>query len=193
MRNAEIKRETLETRIEIKINLDGTGKGNVQTGIKFLDHQLLTLSKHSLIDLDIKAEGDLTHHIIEDVALTLGEALTKALGKKEGIFRFGWAITPMDDALVLVSIDIGGRSYVNLDLNLTESNIENMEPEDIEHFLFSFAQAAKMNLHMKILYGENNHHKVEALFKALALSLRQAVNIDPRRGEREIPSLKGAL
>jgi imidazoleglycerol-phosphate dehydratase len=193
MRTAEVKRETLETRIEIKINLDGTGKGNIQTGIKFLDHQLLTLSKHSLIDLDIKAEGDLTHHIIEDVALTMGEALTKALGKKEGIFRFGWAITPMDDALAIVSIDISGRSYVNLDLNLTESNIENMETEDIEHFLFSFAQTAKMNLHMKILYGDNNHHKVEALFKALALSLKQAVSIDPKRGKGEIPSLKGAL
>ncbi|MEM3588054.1 MAG: imidazoleglycerol-phosphate dehydratase HisB [Candidatus Jordarchaeaceae archaeon] len=192
MRTAEIKRETLETKIEIKINLDGTGKGNVNTGIKFLDHQLLTLSKHSLIDLDIKAEGDLTHHVIEDVALALGDALTKALGKKEGIFRFGWAITPMDDALVLVSIDISGRSYVNLDLTLTESNIEGMEPEDIEHFLFSLAQTAKMNLHMKILYGDNNHHKVEALFKALALSLRQAVSLDPRR-ESEVPSLKGAL
>lgn len=193
MRTAEVKRETLETKIEIKINLDGTGKGNIQTGIKFLNHQLLTLSKHSLIDFDIKAEGDLSHHIIEDVALTLGEALTKALGKKKGIFRFGWAITPMDDALVLVSIDIGGRSYVNLDLNLTESTIEDMETEDIEHFLLSFAQTAKMNLHTKILYGDNNHHKVEALFKALALSLRQAVGIDPRRGEGEVPSLKGAL
>ena len=193
MRTAKVKRETLETRVEVEIDLDGNGKGNVLTGIKFLDHQLRTLSKHSLIDLDIKAEGDLSHHIIEDVALTLGESLTKALGKKKGIFRYGWAITPMDDALVLVSIDIGGRSYVVLDLNLEGSSIEDLESEEIEHFLFSFAQTAKMNLHAKILYGENNHHKAEALFKALALSLRQAVSIDPRRGEREVPSLKGKL
>ncbi len=193
MRTAKVKRETLETRVEVEMNLDGSGKGNVWTGIKFLDHQLRTLSKHSLIDLDIKAEGDLSHHIIEDVALTLGEALTKALGKKKGIFRYGWAITPMDDALVLVSIDIGGRSYVVLDLDLKGSAIEDMESEDIKHFLFSFAQTAKMNLHAKILYGDNNHHKAEALFKALALSLRQAVSTDPRRGEGEVPSLKGTF
>ncbi len=193
MRTAKVKRETLETRVEIEINLDGTGKGNIQTGIKFLDHQLRTLSKHSLIDIDIKAEGDLKHHIIEDVALTLGEAITKALGKKKGIYRYGWAITPMDDALVLISIDIGGRSYVALDLNLKGVTIEDTESEDIEHFLLSFAQATNINLHAKILYGDNNHHKVEALFKALALSLRQAVSIDPRRGESEVPSLKGIL
>jgi imidazoleglycerol-phosphate dehydratase len=193
MRNAKVKRETLETKVEVEIDLDGTGKGNIQTGINFLDHQLRTLSKHSLIDIDIKAEGDLSHHIIEDTALTLGDALTKALGKKKGIFRFGWAITPMDDALALVSIDISGRSYVNLDLDFKEVTIEDMEAEDIEHFLFSFAQTANINLHTKILYGENNHHKVEALFKALALSLRQAVSIDPRRGEDEVPSVKGAL
>ncbi|MGQ9719817.1 MAG: imidazoleglycerol-phosphate dehydratase HisB [Candidatus Jordarchaeum sp.] len=193
MRTANVKRETLETKVEIEMNLDGTGRGKVQTGVKFLDHQLRTLSKHSLIDLDIKAEGDLSHHIIEDVAITLGETLTKALGKKKGIFRFGWAITPMDDALAVVSIDLGGRSYVTLNLNLKDSVIEDMESEDIEHFLLSFTHAANLNLHAKILYGDNNHHKAEALFKALALSLRQAVSIDPRRGEREVPSVKGTL
>nr|MDO8076652.1 imidazoleglycerol-phosphate dehydratase HisB [Candidatus Freyarchaeota archaeon] len=193
MRKAKVKRETLETRVEVEINLDGTGKGNIQTGIRFLDHQLRTLSKHSLIDLDVKAEGDLNHHIVEDVALTMGEALAKALGKKKGIFRYGWAITPMDDALVLVSVDIGGRSYAALDLSLSRAAIEDMEAEDVEHFLLSFAQTAKMNLHAKVLYGSNNHHKVEALFKALAISLRQAVSIDPRRGESEVPSLKGEL
>jgi len=193
MRKAKVKRETLETRVEVEINLDGTGKGNIQTGIRFLDHQLRTLSKHSLIDLDVKAEGDLNHHIVEDVALTMGEALAKALGKKKGIFRYGWAVTPMDDALVLVSVDIGGRSYAALDLSLSRAAIEDMEAEDVEHFLLSFAQTAKMNLHAKVLYGSNNHHKVEALFKALAISLRQAVSIDPRRGESEVPSLKGEL
>ncbi|MHA1362460.1 MAG: imidazoleglycerol-phosphate dehydratase HisB [Candidatus Freyarchaeota archaeon] len=193
MRKAKVKRETLETRVEVEINLDGTGKGNIQTGIRFLNHQLRTLSKHSLIDLDVKAEGDLNHHIVEDVALTMGEALAKALGKKKGIFRYGWAITPMDDALVLVSVDIGGRSYAALDLSLSRAAIEDMEAEDVEHFLLSFAQTAKMNLHAKVLYGSNNHHKVEALFKALAISLRQAVSIDPRRGESEVPSLKGEL
>ena len=193
MRKAKVKRETLETRVEAEINLDGTGKGNIQTGIRFLDHQLRTRSKHSLKDLDVKAEGDLNHHIVEDVALTMGEALAKALGKKKGIFRYGWAITPMDDALVLVSVDIGGRSYAALDLSLSRAAIEDMESEDVEHFLLSFAQTAKMNLHAKVLYGSNNHHKVEALFKALAISLRQAVSIDPRRGESEVPSLKGEL
>ncbi|MHA1579609.1 MAG: imidazoleglycerol-phosphate dehydratase HisB [Candidatus Freyarchaeota archaeon] len=193
MRKAKVKRETLETRVEVEINLDGTGKGNIKTGIRFLDHQLRTLSKHSLIDLDVKAEGDLNHHIVEDVALTMGEALAKALGKKKGIFRYGWAVTPMDDALVLVSVDIGGRSYAALDLSLNRAAIEDMESEDVEHFLLSFAQTAKMNLHAKVLYGSNNHHKVEALFKALAISLRQAVSIDPRRGEGEVPSLKGEL
>lgn len=193
MRTAKVKRETLETRVEVEVNLDGIGKGNIQTGIKFLDHQLQTLSKHSLIDFNITAQGDLSHHIIEDVALTMGEALNRALGKRKAIFRFGWAITPMDDSLVLVAIDLGGRSYVNLDLNLKEATIEDLEAEDVEHFLFSLAQSANMNLHVKVLYGNNNHHKVEAVFKALALSLRQAVSIDARRGEEEVPSAKGTF
>ncbi len=191
MREASVNRKTTETNVKVKVNLDGEGKGEANTGIRFLDHMLKTLSKHSLIDISVSAEGDLEHHLIEDVGLTLGEAILKALGNKEGVFRFGNSLVPMDDALVSVSLDCGGRPHAKVDLKL-EGDVEGVNKQDIIHFFVSFANAARINLHVNAVYGENDHHKVEAAFKALAIALRKAVEVDPRRG-REIPSVKGGL
>ncbi len=174
------------------LNIDGKGIAKTETGIKFLNHLLKSLAKHGLFDLEVKAKGDLKHHISEDVALTLGEALQKTLADKKGIRRFGSAYVPMDDSLARTVIDLGGRAYSRLDLKLKESQIEDLKVEDIEHFFESFAQASKSNLHLTVLYGSNDHHKIEAVVKALALALRQAVSIEPRlRGQ--VPSAKGVL
>ncbi|MFW6110708.1 MAG: imidazoleglycerol-phosphate dehydratase HisB [Thermoproteota archaeon] len=192
MRKSEVNRKTREVDITIKLKIDGKGRGKARTGIKFLDHMLITLAKHSLFDIKVEGGGDLNHHICEDVALTLGEALNKALKEKRGIKRFGSAYVPMDDSLARAVIDLGGRPYCNLNLELTLPQIEDMKLEDFKHFFNSFAEASKMNLHLTVLYGENNHHKVEAAVKALALALRQAVTLDPRIIDR-IPSAKGTV
>ncbi len=192
MREAAIHRKTAETEVNVKVNLDGRGEGRISTGIRFLDHMLETLSKHSLIDIFVDAKGDLDHHVIEDVGITLGEAILKALGKKKGIFRFGSSVAPMDDALVAVALDCGGRAYVKVNLRLEGEEVEGVKAQDIIHFFTSFANAAQINLHINTIYGENDHHKVEAAFKALAMALRRSVEIDPRRGE-EIPSVKGGI
>lgn len=192
MREASVNRKTAETNVKVKVNLDGKGEGQADTGIRFLDHMLKTLSKHSLIDIYVSAEGDLEHHLIEDVGITLGEAILKALGGKEGIFRFGSCLAPMDDALVSVSLDCGGRPYVKIDLKLEGEEVEGVKAQDIIHFFVSFANAARINLHINTIYGENDHHKVEAAFKALAVALRKAVEIDRRR-LGEVPSVKGGL
>lgn len=192
MRTARVERKTDEVDITLELNVDGKGKGNVDTGIKFLNHLLITLAKHGLFDLTVKAMGDLKHHVSEDVALTLGEALQKAVADKKGIRRFGSAYVPMDDSLVRAAVDLGGRAYSNLDLKLSQPQIEDLKTEDIEHFLESFAQASKSNLHLTVLYGRNNHHKIEAAMKALALALRQAVTLEPRI-TNQVPSAKGVL
>ena len=192
MRRAKVERKTTEVNITVELNIDGKGKTNVKTHIKFLDHLLTTLAKHSLFDLTVKAEGDLKHHICEDVALTLGEALNQALADKKGIRRFGSAFVPMDESLARAVIDLGGRPYSNLNLKLRRLKIEDLKAEDITHFLASFAQASKLSLHLAVLYGANEHHKIEAAIKALAIALREAATLDQRR-IGEIPSAKGVL
>jgi imidazoleglycerol-phosphate dehydratase len=189
-RMAKITRKTTETEIKIDLNLDGSGKYQINTGYKFMDHMLSLLAKHSNVDLKIKADGDLVHHIIEDIGIALGEGFLKALGDKKGINRYGFALIPMDESLARCAIDFCGRKALVLDLNLKEDyNIEDVAVEDIKHFFNSFAENAKMNLHLHILYGEDQHHKVEAAFKALAKAIKEAVKII----SSEIPSTKGVL
>lgn len=192
MRKARVERKTTEVDIVVELNVDGRGKGNVKTGIKFLDHLLATLAKHSLFDLTVRAKGELKHHVCEDVALTLGKALNQALADKKGIRRFGSAFVPMDDSLARAVVDLCGRPYSNLDLKLGRAKIEDMETEDIEHFLVSFAQASKLSLHLAVLYGTNEHHKIETAIKALAVALREAVTREPRMAG-EVPSAKEVL
>jgi len=192
MRKAKVERKTTEVDITVKLNIDGEGRGEAETSIKFLDHLLITLAKHSLFDITVKAKGELKHHVCEDVALTLGEALQKAIAEKKGIRRFGSAYVPMDDSLARAAVDLGGRAYTSLDLKLSQPQIEDLKTEDIEHFFNSLAQASKSNLHLAVLYGTNDHHKIEAAVKALALALREAVTLESRAGF-EILSAKGVL
>ncbi len=192
MREARVERKTTEVSMTVELNVDGKGKASVETGIKFLNHLLITLAKHSLFDLTVKATGELKHHVSEDVALTLGEALRRAVGKKKGIRRFGSAHVPMDDSLARAAVDLGGRAYSVRNLKLVQPQIEDLKTEDIEHFFDSFAQASKSNLHLTVLYGSNDHHKIEATVKALALALRRAVATEPRIKD-EVPSAKEML
>lgn len=191
MREAEVQRKTSETDVRVKLNLDGKGLADIHTGVSFLDHMLNLLATHSLIDISIKARGDLSHHVIEDVAICLGEAIRKALGDFTGIRRFGYAVVPMDCSLALVAIDLSNRPYPKIDLKLERKRIEDMASEDINHFLETLAISLRASMHVRVQYGSNDHHKVEAAFKALALSLRQAASIDPKR--RGVPSSKGIL
>ncbi|MEM2213743.1 MAG: imidazoleglycerol-phosphate dehydratase HisB [Candidatus Nezhaarchaeales archaeon] len=190
MRRGKVERKTLETHVEVELELDGSGSCDVETGFLFLDHMLKTLAFHGSLNLNIKViEGDLEHHIAEDIGLAVGEALAKALGGREGINRFGWAIIPMDESLALAAIDLSGRPSFHADLNIQTSYIEDMKVEDLIHFLKSMSESARMALHLRVLAGVNDHHKVEAAFKALALALKQAVTVN-RSG---IPSTKGLL
>jgi len=191
LRVGEVLRKTNETETDVKVNLDGSGVTQVNTGIEFLDHMLTSLATHSLIDMKIYAKGDLTHHIVEDVAICLGEAISKALGSLTGITRFGFAIVPMDCSLAIAAVDLAKRPYVVADLKLRGKKVEEMPCENILHFIETFAMALKANVHVNIQYGSNDHHKVEASFKALALALKQSVSIDPRR--TGIPSSKGVI
>ena len=184
-------RKTRETHVTIKTNLRGKGHSNVKTGINYLDHMINILSFHSLIDIELSAKGDLIHHVAEDVAISLGEGLSKALGGRRGIRRFGSAVVPMDDSLASASIDLAKRPYSVIDLKIEKEGIEDMVREDIFHFIHSLAYSLKANIHVNVQYGENDHHKAEAAFKALALSLREAVSPDPQR--RGTPSSKGVL
>ena len=191
MRVGEIQRETCETQVYARVDLDGVGASKVSTGIKFLDHMLTSLATHSLIDIEVKAQGDLQHHIVEDVALTLGSAFKKSLGNYLGITRFGSAIIPMDETLASVTIDLSNRPYSVIDLKTEGYAIEDAVIEDLRHWFESFAQASGSTLHVKVEYGGNDHHKLEAVFKALALSLRQASSKDSRR--IGVPSSKEVL
>jgi len=190
MRTVEHSRKTKETQISVKLNLDGSGVTHISTGIAFFDHLMRTLGVHSRIDLTIDAKGDLRHHTVEDVGITLGEAFRKALGDGRGIQRFGYAVVPMDDALSLAAVDLATRPYTKIDLKIAGDSIEDTTREDILHFLESFALSLRANLHMIVEYGSNDHHKVESAVKALALSLRQAVS---STGTSEIASAKGTL
>lgn len=190
-RETKVLRETAEVKISVYLNLDGEGKADVNTGIKFLDHMLTTVAKHALFDLTVKAEGDLKHHVSEDVALTIGEALNQTLRDRKGIKRFGFAYVSMDDALARAVIDLGGRPYLKLDLQLSQPTVEDMKTEDLTHFFSSLAQTSKSNIHLAVLYGENSHHKVEAAVKAFALAIKEAVSPEPRR--TGVPSAKGVI
>lgn len=191
MRKEEVFRKTKETEVKVNVNLDGDGKANISTSIPFLDHMLTSLATHSLIDIEASVKGDLVHHSVEDLALGLGEALNKALGTREGITRFGNATAPMDCSLAFAAVDLVKRPYFKIDLKLRGKKIEEMPTEDINHFFESLTTSLQANLHILVMYGSNDHHKAEAAVKALALSLRQAVALDPRR--KGVPSSKGVI
>jgi len=190
-RTGNVVRTTRETKVEARIEIDGTGKAKVKTTIPLLDHLLVTLATHSLVDIQVDASGDLVHHVVEDVAITLGEAMSKALGERDAIMRFGWALVPMDDALALASLDLARRPSSSIDLKTADASIEGLKNEDIVHFVSSLATSLEASVHLRVQYGGNDHHNVEAAFKALALSLRQACTIDARRSDP--PSAKGAV
>ena len=187
-RSAVVKRKTNETEILIDINLDGSGKSEISTRIAFFNHILELFTRHSGIDLKLSAEGDLVHHLIEDIGISLGQAIKKALGNKKGIKRFGDKTLPMDEALATCAVDLSDRSFHKIDLKIT-GIIEDMEAEDLIHFFESLAINAKINLHIFVHYGSNEHHKAEAAIKSLAYAFKEAIEV---KGE-QIPSTKGTL
>jgi len=191
-RTAIVKRGTKETNISLELNLDGSGKWEISTGIKMFDHLLSQLAQHGRFDLKLSASGDDQHHLIEDVALCLGKALSQALGEKRSIVRMGDATVPMDDALAMVAVDISGRGYTVLELPFSDNDMAGFPTDLIRHFLESFAIEARLNLHARVLYGTNDHHKAEALFKALGRALDMATSIDERISG-ELPSTKGLM
>jgi len=191
VREAEVSRKTKETEVYVKVNLDSVGKAEVHTEIEFLNHLITSLASHSLIDITAKVAGDLKHHIVEDVAICLGEAIRKALGDCEGITRFGFAAVPMDCSLAFAAVDLVRRPYAKIDLKLKGKKIEDMPCEDIQHFFETLAFSSQSNIHVRVDYGNNDHHKAEAAIKALALALKQAVAVDPRR--KGTPSSKGVM
>jgi imidazoleglycerol-phosphate dehydratase len=195
MRTAEISRQTNETQITIKLDLDGSGKHEISTGIGFLDHMLTHLAVHGLFDLSVQAKGDLhidTHHTVEDVALTLGQAFYQALGDRKGITRIGDSFVPMDETLAHIAIDLSGRPYAVIQAEWHTPYVGNIPTTLFPHFFESFAVTSRCNLHGRILYGRDDHHQAEALFKAFARALYAATQMDPRRA-RSIPSTKGTL
>ena len=191
-RTATVTRETSETKIAIELVLDGSGRFDIATGSKMFDHLLTQLAPHGLFDIKIEASGWDQHHVVEDVAISLGKALGEALGEKKGIKRMGHALVPMDEALAMVAVDIGGRGYAVLDVPLKRKKIGDLESDLVRHFLESFAIEARMNLHARVLAGVNDHHKAEAVFKALGRALDAATGIDQRIA-RKTPSTKGVI
>ena len=179
-RKALVKRETKETTIKAEIDLDGRSNAEITTGIRFFDHMLAQLAQHGVFDIKISAVGSDQHHVVEDVAISLGKAFSQALGDRQGIVRMAHAIVPMDDALVMVALDIGGRGYVEMDVPFNDMNISGMSSDLVRHFIISFASEAKFNIHARVLSGANDHHKAEALFKALARALDDATRLDQR-------------
>jgi imidazoleglycerol-phosphate dehydratase len=195
MRTGTIERNTTETAIHVAVDLDGNGSYAVETGIGFLDHMVEQFSRHSLIDVTMKVAGDLhvdQHHTTEDSAIALGQALAQALGDKGGIARYGTAYSPMDETLARVALDISGRPYLVWKAGFTQEKLGEWDAELIEHWFHSVAQAAGITLHCELLYGQNNHHICEALYKGFARAMRQAVEIDPRK-RGAVPSTKGQL
>ena len=195
MRQASFERTTNETSIKVDLDLDGTGKYDVATGIGFLDHMLEQLSRHSLMDLNVRAEGDLHidfHHTTEDTAIAIGESVSKALGDRAGIARFGCATIPMDETLSRVTMDLSNRPYLIWKVDFSKPKLGDMDTELFKEWFQAFAQGAGMTLHVENFYGENNHHIVESCFKALARALRDAIEIDPRKADA-VPSTKGVL
>ncbi len=195
MRTAEIERKTNETDIRLRLNLDGSGKHQINTGVGFFDHMLSHVAAHGLFDLELAAEGDLhidNHHIVEDCALVLGQAFDQALGDRRGITRMGSVYVPMDEALAFVAVDLSGRPYAVINAEWHTPFVGGMATSLFPHVLESFAVSARCNLHARVLYGRDDHHQVEALFKALGRALDKATKLDPRRGNA-IPSTKGTL
>lgn len=195
MRKSSITRKTAETEINVEINLDGTGIFDNQTGVGFFDHMLDQLSRHALIDMKIRAKGDLhidDHHSVEDVGIALGQALTKAVGDKRGIRRYGSCLLPMDDALVQSALDLSGRPYLVWNMDLPNTKIGTFDTELVREFFTAFAMQGGITLHINVLDGFNSHHIVEAIFKSVARSLRIALETDPRKAN-DIPSTKGSL
>ena len=194
-RRATVHRKTRETDIRVTVNLDGNGRCNVSTGIGFLDHMLEQLARHSLIDLDVVAKGDLHidgHHTTEDTGYAIGDAISQALGDRAGIRRYGDALIPMDETLTRVAIDASNRPYLAWKVTFGQPRLGTMDTELFAEWFKAFAQSAGLTLHVQTVYGENNHHIVESAFKGLARALRQAVERDPRQGDA-VPSTKGVL
>ncbi len=195
MRQAEVTRQTLETEVHLRLNLDGTGEHDVDTGIGFLDHMLRHVAVHGLFDLNLRARGDLEvdpHHTVEDVALALGEAVDRALGDRAGIVRTGHAYVPMDEALAFLAVDLSGRPYAVFEAAWSGSTVGSLPTSLIAHFFESLAVTARANVHARVLYGRDDHHMAEALFKALGRALDAASALDPQR-QGTVPSTKGKL
>ena len=195
MRTAAIERNTKETKIKLALNLDGSGKADIDTGLGFLNHMLTALTVHGGFDLTIKCNGDLEvdgHHSAEDVGICLGKAFLEALGDKRGITRYGYMILPMDEALILSSVDISGRSYLGYEVSIPTEKVGDFDTELAREFFIAFARCAEITLHIRQLAGFNSHHIIEGIFKSVARSLRAAVSIDPRTAD-EVPSTKGVL
>ncbi|MFC1918448.1 imidazoleglycerol-phosphate dehydratase HisB [Chloroflexota bacterium] len=192
VRSSQVNRETKETNISLELNVDGSGKWEISTGLKMFDHLLAQVAQHGRFDLKVSATGDDPHHLIEDVAICLGRALVKALEEKQGIVRMADAAVPMDDALATVVVDISGRGYTVLELSFSGNDMAGFPTDLIRHFLESFALEARLNLHARVVYGVNDHHMAEALFKALGRALDAATRIDGRIAG-ELPSSKGLL
>src|SRR6202011_5505519 len=192
---AHVRRETRESSVEVELTLDGGGHGDIATGIGFLDHMLDSLTRHARFDLTVRADGDLhvdQHHTTEDIGLTLGQALDQALGERRAIRRFGDAVVPLDEALAQVAVDLGGRGWASIDLPFRGPMIGGLSSEMIPHLLQSFAMDGRFSLHVRLLAGENDHHRAEATFKALARALDEATRPDPRL-VGEVPSTKGVI
>ncbi len=195
MRQGSVERTTTETSIKVTVDLDGSGRYAVKTGVGFLDHMLEQLSRHSLIDLDVEARGDLhidAHHTTEDVGIAIGQAVAKALGERKGIQRYGSALVPMDETLTRVALDLSNRPYLVWKVAFGHDKLGTMDTELFKEWFQAFAQAAGATLHVETLYGDNDHHIVESCFKALARALRAALEIDPRKADA-VPSTKGTL
>ena len=195
MRTAEVTRKTAETDISLKLNLDGSGKSNINTGCGFLDHMLVLFASHGRFDLDIKCKGDTYvdyHHTVEDIGIALGKAFYDALGDKRGIYRYGDTILPMDEALIMSAVDFSGRSYLGYDLKIPTEKVGDFDTELIEEFFLGFIRNAECALHIKMLSGNNTHHILEGAFKSVARTLREAVKLD-EEFKNEIPSTKGVL
>ena len=194
-RSARIERRTRETRIALRLDLDGRGEFDVRTGIRFLDHMLELVARHGVLNLTVDAAGDLDvdqHHTVEDVGLTLGAAVSQALGSRRGIQRAGYFVMPMDETLGVAAIDLGGRAHAVVDLRLRARLVGDLQTELVTDFFEGFAQGARANVHLRVLYGRSSHHKVEAVFKAFARALRAACSRDPQLGEM-LPSTKELL
>ena len=195
MRTTELKRDTKETSVCVKVNLDGAGESSIDTGMGFMNHMLTLLASHGRVDLTVLCKGDLDvdgHHSAEDIGITLGSAVKQALGDKKGIRRYGSAVIPMDETLIMTALDFSGRAYLNFDVNIPTQKVGDFDTELIKEFFYGFIRASECTLHIKQLYGENSHHIIEGTFKSFARAMREAVSIDEKFAG-EIPSTKGAL